>query len=95
MCIGIRSKLFNAIQSLYDNLSCTIIVNDFETDWFNVIQGVKQGCVISPTLFSIYVNDLAKEIGDLHFRRLYTFQFCFMQTILLFCQKLRIVCREC
>ena len=29
-------------------------------------QGVKQGCVVSPTLFSIYVNDLAKEIGDLH-----------------------------
>ena len=57
---------FNAVQSVYGNLSCTIKVNNFETGWFCVKQGVKQGCVISPKLFSIYVNDLAKEIDDLH-----------------------------
>ena len=62
MSIGIKGKFLNAVQSLYENLSCSVRVNNLGTDWFSVTQGVKQGCVISPTLFSIYMNDLAKEL---------------------------------
>ena len=66
MCIGIKGKFLSAVESLYNNLSCTVRVNNFEMDWFNVTQGVKQGCVISSTLFSIYVNDLAVELDSLN-----------------------------
>ena len=64
MRIGIKGKFLNAVQSLYVDMSCTVNVNNFHTDWFTVTQGVKQGCVISPTLFSVYVNNLANEIDD-------------------------------
>ena len=40
-------------------------INDKITDWFNVDSGVRQGDSLSPTLFSLFLNDLAKEIKDL------------------------------
>uniref|UniRef100_A0A3P9L7Z4 Reverse transcriptase domain-containing protein n=1 Tax=Oryzias latipes TaxID=8090 RepID=A0A3P9L7Z4_ORYLA len=42
-------------------LAC-VQVNELKTGWFSTPFGVKQGDVLSPTLFSIYVNDLAQEI---------------------------------
>ncbi len=50
---------------MYENVSCSVRVNDPMTERFDVELGVKQGCVLSPTLFSIFVNNLAEEIKDL------------------------------
>ena len=34
------------------------------TDMFECPQGLRQGCVLSPTLFSIIVNELATELSE-------------------------------
>ena len=33
-----------------------------KSDSFNVDQGVAQGCSLSPILFSVFINDLLKEV---------------------------------
>lgn len=65
MQLGLHGNILNAITSLYDDVQCALKVNDLISPWFPVKNGLKQGCKISPTLFSIYINDLAKEINEL------------------------------
>ena len=60
--IGIRGNIYNAIVSLYSNPKSRVVLNNLETEYFSCPQGVKQGDCLSPTLFAIYINDLAQEI---------------------------------
>ena len=63
MKIGINGHILEAIQSLYANVQSTVKVNEMFSPWSPVLNGVRQGCKISPTLFSVYINDLAQEIN--------------------------------
>ena len=60
--IGISGKFYNAISAMYSNPRSKILLNEYETDFFDCPIGVKQGDNISSTLFSIFINDLAEEI---------------------------------
>ena len=63
---NIGGKILYAIQELYkDTMSC-VQVNGIKTGWFATMQGVRQGDNLSPTLFSIYINDLAVELKNLN-----------------------------
>ena len=60
--VGIKEKLFASIRALYDKVMCTVRINGFSTDWFEVKCGLKQGCPLSPVLFSFFINDLALKM---------------------------------
>ena len=62
--IGVTGNMYAAISSLYSNPRSRIILQDYCTDYFDCPIGVKQGDCLSPTLFSIFINDLAWEIKD-------------------------------
>ena len=55
---GISGKMFGAIKSLYSAVSSCVRINSFKTDWFEVKTGLRQGCILSPLLFNLYINDL-------------------------------------
>ncbi|CAG2195599.1 unnamed protein product [Mytilus edulis] len=63
--LGISSKMLNAIFSLYRNVYSCVKVNGNFTDWFEVKCGLKQGCILSPILFNIFINDLVDEVKKL------------------------------
>ena len=67
MQYNIDGRMYKAIVSLYSGTQCCMkLRNDLFTDWFNVQLGVKQGDNLSPTLFSLYINELVKEINNLN-----------------------------
>ena len=49
--IGVKGEMFNAIKSLYTDVTCKVRVNGQCTESFPVNCGVKQGCNLLPTLF--------------------------------------------
>ena len=62
--MDISKRFFSIIQSLYQNVKCTVRVNDQQTDWFDVNCGLKLGCIVSPMLFNLFISDLTRHIND-------------------------------
>ena len=58
--IGVTGNFYNAILSMHSNPKSRVILNEFETEFFDCPIGVKQGDCLSPTLFAIFINDLAE-----------------------------------
>ena len=47
---------------MYSTVQSAVLIGDEKTEWFELYTGVRQGCVMSPILFSLFVNGLAREI---------------------------------
>ncbi len=63
--LQIDGKIYFAVKSIYEVTEASIKINNMKTDWFPCASGVKQGDGLSPTLFNIYINDLASQIKAL------------------------------
>ena len=61
----IDGKMYDSIKSIYVSTTSCIRINGKLTDWFDCKTGVKQGDCLSPTIFSLFINDLVGEINDL------------------------------
>ena len=53
-------------RKILETLECRkshLRLNGFETEWFPVDCGLKQGCSLSPILFNFFINDLVTKIS--------------------------------
>ena len=63
---GIKGKMYNLIASLYSNAMACVKISNYKTSIFDITSGVKQGDTLSPTLFSMFINDLVVDVKNLN-----------------------------
>lgn len=51
------------MKKIYEDTEATVRTTDGVTKSFNIRKGVRQGCVLSPTLFNLYIADLDCELN--------------------------------
>ena len=56
----IGGRFYDLIKNLYSNTKCAIKMTDNQTPFFQYKKGVRQGCILSPLLFNIYINEIPK-----------------------------------
>lgn len=69
--IGCPPKLLSLIRSFHDNMMSTVQFDGNISDPFKIQSGVKQGCVLAPTLFGIFFALLLKYAFGQHTEGIY------------------------
>ena len=65
IAIGIDPTIVRIIVSLYNETECAVVIDRRLTKWFAVKFDLRQGCLLPPTLFNIYLEFVMKELNSL------------------------------
>ena len=60
---GVGGRLLRAVKSLYKDSKACVRVGDELSEWFPVRVGLRQGCVMSPWLFNLYIDGVVREVN--------------------------------
>ena len=63
---NINASNIRAIVNLYDKAQGAVLFNGSTGEWFRTTVGVRQGCLLSPTLFNIFLERIMCEALDDH-----------------------------
>jgi exonuclease III len=61
---GCPPKFINIIRLLHDNMKATVLTNNGPGEAFTISTGVKQGCVIAPSLFSMFLGTVLHLVEE-------------------------------
>ena len=59
---GLSTKMLRILKSMYENVSCCVRCGIDYTDFFDSPAGVKQGCLMSPKIFCLFISEVAEEL---------------------------------
>ena len=60
---GVDGKLLSAVKSLYVGSKACVRVGNEMSEWFPVKVGLRQGCVMSPWLFNLFIDGVVREVN--------------------------------
>ena len=61
--MGIADHLTCLLRNLYADQEAAVRTGHGTTDWFQIGQGVRQGCILSPCLFNFYAEYIMRNAG--------------------------------
>ena len=61
--MGISDHLTCLFRNLYAGQKATVRTGHGTTDWFQIVKGVHQGCILSPCLFNVYAEYIMRNAG--------------------------------
>ena len=61
--MGIPDHLTFLLRNLYAGQETTVRTGHGTTDWFQIEKGVRQGCILSPCLFTLYAEYIMRNAG--------------------------------
>ena len=59
--MGIPDHLTRLLRNLYEE--ATVRTGHGTTDWFQIVKGVRQGCILSSCLFNLYGKYIMRNSG--------------------------------
>ena len=62
--MGVKGRMWRVIKKMYESSKSAVLLEGEKSDTgtFTNEQGVAQGCSLFPILFSVFINDLLKEV---------------------------------
>ena len=61
--MGIADHLTCLFRNLYAGQEATVRTGHGTTDWFQIVKGVCQGCILSPRLFNLHAEYIMRNAG--------------------------------
>ena len=62
---GLGGKFLSIVQGLYQGHRKTVTLGVDKTRQLACSRGLKQGCVLSPLLFALFISDLSRQLHDM------------------------------
>ena len=61
--VGIKGKVLEIIKMIYTGDKACVKIGNKCSSPFRTNMGVRQGCVLSPTLFNIFLSDIQNDLS--------------------------------
>ena len=61
---GFPVHVIELLEHLYKNQEAAVKTSCGTSEWFSIERGVRQGCIVSPSLFNIYPENITREATE-------------------------------